>query len=64
MVIFESRPDALPQVASLAIATANGLLLKGGKEASNTNAVLINIVKEALGAHGCADAISMVSLLS
>ena len=61
MVIFESRPDALPQVASLAIASANGLLLKGGKEAAKTNEALMRIVNEALGNFGCADAISMVS---
>ncbi len=64
MVIFESRPDALPQVASLAIASANGLLMKGGKEAANTNAVLMNIVKEALGAFGSSDAISLVGDLT
>ena len=64
MVIFESRPDALPQVASLAISSANGLLLKGGKEAINTNNFLLGLIKEALGHYGCADAIAMVKSLS
>jgi len=61
MVIFESRPDALPQVASLAIATANGLMMKGGKEASHSNRVLMRLVTESLGLYGCSDSISLVS---
>jgi glutamate-5-semialdehyde dehydrogenase len=47
-VIFESRPDAVPQLASLALKSGNAVLLKGGAEAAHTNAVLVSIWHECL----------------
>ena len=47
-VIFEARPDVIPQISALAIKSGNAVLLKGGKEAYYTNVILAKIIKEAL----------------
>lgn len=49
-VVFESRPDVVPQVASLALKSGNALLLKGGAEAAQTNETLAAIWEEGLAA--------------
>ncbi len=45
-MIFESRPDALIQIAALCLKSCNGIVLKGGSEALRTNRVLTRIIKE------------------
>ena len=46
-VIFESRPDALVQIATLCLKSGNAVFLKGGSEAANTNKVLSEVIYEA-----------------
>ena len=46
-VIFESRPDALVQISTLCLKSGNGVLLKGGSEARETNRILADIISKA-----------------
>lgn len=46
-VIFESRPDALLQISTLCLKSGNGVILKGGSEARNTNRILADIIRDA-----------------
>ena len=51
-VIFESRPDALVQIAGLCMKSGNAVLLKGGREALHTNEALFAVLKAASEAAG------------
>ena len=45
--IFESRPDALVQIATLCLKSGNVVLLKGGSEAQETNRTMAQLIKKA-----------------
>ncbi len=47
-VIFESRPDAVVQIASLAIKSGNGVILKGGREAIYSCQALVTAIRAGL----------------
>ena len=47
-VIFEARPDAVMQIASLAIRSGNGAMLKGGREASRSCSAILEALREGL----------------
>ena len=51
-MIFESRPDALVQIAALALKSGNAVMLKGGSEAAATNRVLYEIIRDETEAAG------------
>ncbi|KYG73823.1 gamma-glutamyl-phosphate reductase [Roseivirga spongicola] len=48
MIIYESRPDVTVEAAVLAFKANNKILLKGGKEAINSNEVLVDVWHQAL----------------
>ncbi|MCR4662005.1 MAG: glutamate-5-semialdehyde dehydrogenase [Clostridia bacterium] len=47
-IIFESRPNVTIDASILCIKSGNGVVLKGGKEAINTNRFLVSLIKQAL----------------
>ncbi|MDR3616813.1 MAG: glutamate-5-semialdehyde dehydrogenase [Candidatus Obscuribacterales bacterium] len=51
-IIFESRPDALPQIIALCLKSGNAAILKGGKEAQATNSAIFSAIQNSLSKSG------------
>lgn len=47
-IIYEARPNVTVDSAALCLKTGNAVILRGGKEAINTNTALVKIMKSAL----------------
>lgn len=47
-VIYESRPNVTTDVAAICLKSANGIILKGGKEARESYIILHKLIKNAL----------------
>ncbi len=47
-IIFEARPDVISQISALAIKSSNAVILKGGKESTNTNKTIMEVVQDSL----------------
>ena len=51
-VIFEARPEVVPQIMSLCLKSGNAILFKGGSEARRSNRILFDILSEAAASAG------------
>ena len=49
-VIFEARPDAVTQIAALALKSGNAVILKPGREVEHTAQALVDLIREAISA--------------
>ena len=60
-MIFESRPNVSIDAFSLAFKTNNAIILRGGRDAINSNKALVTVARKALASAGIpADAVQLV----
>ncbi len=59
-VIYESRPDVTSDCSALCLKSGNAVILKGGKEALNSNKAIAHILTEAAAAYLPQGAISLI----
>ena len=51
-IIFESRPDAVMQISTLALKSGNGVILKGGREAIRSCTALVQAIRQGIANAG------------
>lgn len=63
-VIFESRPNVCVDIACLCIKSGNACVLKGGKEAIETNKELVRIIKNSISSSLSSDIVNLIESTS
>jgi len=56
-VIFESRPNVTFDVFALCFKAGNGVVLKGSKDAEDSNAVIVQLIQRVLDQYGLKDSV-------
>ena len=51
-MIYEARPNVTPDASSLCIKSGNAVVLRGGKEAINSNKAIVKVIREAISECG------------
>ena len=60
-IIYEARPNVTVDAAALCLKSGNAVILRGGKEAFNTNKILVDLMRKAIETAGFpADIIQLV----
>lgn len=51
-IIFESRPNVAVEVSALTLKSGNGIILRGGSDAINSNRILVELIRRGIGKAG------------
>lgn len=60
LVIYESRPNVTSDAAALCLKAGNAVVLRGGKEAANSNLAIVEAIRPPLAARGLSEALGFV----
>ena len=60
-IIYEARPNVTADAAALCVKTGNAVILRGGKEAINSNSAIVSVLRGAVKAYFPEDVIALVS---
>ncbi len=60
-MIYEARPNVTLDAAVLCLKSGNAVLLRGGREAINSNIAIVKVIKDAIAPYGARDAVNLIT---
>lgn len=60
-MIYEARPNVTVDAAVLCIRSGNAVILRGGREAINSNRAIVKVIRDAITPFGATDAVNLIT---